>query len=145
MDKRVKHGMYGTRIYRIWAAMKRRCLNPNYHEYHLYGGRGIKVCNEWLGFVEFYKWAMNNGYKDDLSIDRINQDGNYEPNNCRWETCKRQANNRRSNLTIEYQGQTKPLKQWAEDLGLNYKMLYKRFKLGWEPEDAFNIPSGDAK
>lgn len=84
-----KHGMNQTKIYSIFHNMKDRCLNPNNHAYHNYGGRGISICNEWLeenGFISFYNWAINNGYKEGLSIDRINIEGNYEPNNCRWIT-----------------------------------------------------------
>lgn len=137
--------MWGTRIYRIWTAMKRRCSNPNYHEYYLYGGRGITYCDEWEEFEPFYEWAMASGYSDKLTLDRIDNDGNYTPSNCRWITIKKQCMNRRSNVMIEYEGETKPLKQWANDLDLNYKMLHKRHKLGWTPEEMFNTPSGGAR
>lgn len=89
------HNSTNTRLYRIYYSMKTRCYNPKHKAFHRYGGRGITVCNQWLDdFSSFKEWAVNNGYSDDLSIDRINNDGNYEPSNCRWATAKMQANNR---------------------------------------------------
>lgn len=90
-----KHGLYKTRPYRIWCGMKRRCYTPSVHNFNNYGGRGIKVCNEWQEFIPFYEWAMSNGYKEDLTLDRIDVNGNYEPSNCRWTTWSEQAKNKR--------------------------------------------------
>jgi hypothetical protein len=91
-----KHGKCGTRLYRIWRGLFKRCHNKNATDYANYGGRGIRVCDEWRDFMAFYKWAMDNGYKDDLTIERKDVNGNYEPGNCCWITKADQAKNRRS-------------------------------------------------
>ena len=134
-----KHGGKGTKLYEVWCSMKNRCNCPNTSHYIYYGGRGISVCDEWKSYPAFQKWALDNGYKDGLSIDRINNDGNYEPSNCRWVTQREQANNQRKTLKIEYMGKTKTLHEWAEYLGIQANTLYYRiYKLGWSVERAFN-------
>lgn len=92
--KSIKHGEWGTKLYFVWAGMKQRCTNPKQKHYDRYGGRGISVCEEWQTYEPFHKWAINAGYKEGLTIDRINNDGNYEPSNCRWVTIAEQQKNK---------------------------------------------------
>ena len=136
----MKHGMCGTRLYRIWGNIKGRCYCKSRREYKNYGGRGIKICDEWISnFQAFYDWAISNGYKDDLTIDRINVNGNYEPNNCRWITNKEQQCNRQYNRIISYNGKSKPLSKWAEEFDMCYKTLQKRVNK-WGVNRAFETP-----
>lgn len=128
--EKVKHGKRGTRIYSIWRNMKDRCFNKNEKAYPRYGGRGITVCEEWKEFLQFYDWSMSHGYADDLTLDRINNDGNYEPENCRWATMKEQANNRRNNSCLTYNGETKTLSEWADYIGIPYSRLEHRYNSG---------------
>lgn len=135
-----KNGLYKTRLHCIWQNMVQRCYNSNRHEYPNYGGRGICMCNEWRNdFKSFYDWSMSHGYADNLSIDRINGSGNYEPSNCRWATISQQNCNLRTNRIIAYNGESKPLSEWSKSLGINYKTLEKRVKK-WGIEKAFNTP-----
>lgn len=136
-----KHGMTGTKIHNTWLNMLQRCENPNSTSFHLYGERGIKVCDEWHDFQIFYKWASENGYKETLSIDRIDVNGNYEPDNCRWATIEQQANNKRTTRYVEYNGKNQSLSIWCKELGLKYKLIYGRLRKGWSVKDAFEIPS----
>ena len=134
-----KHNYSGSRLYRIWTNMKSRCYNVNFPKYKVYGGKGIKVCNEWLNsFISFKKWALTNGYKDSLTLDRINIQGDYAPENCRWATMKQQENNRTNNHLITYKGVTKTMKQWSEELGIPYNCLQMRLNTyGYSIEEAF--------
>lgn len=137
-------GMSNTRIYRCWNRMIHRCYNSNNKDFRHYGGRGISVCDEWLdktwGFTNFYHWAMTNGYTDDLTIDRIDVNGNYCPENCRWATILEQRNNMRSNVVLTYKGETHNLKQWADKLGLNYRAICLRYERGWSIKDILETP-----
>jgi hypothetical protein len=137
---KVKHGMAHTKIYRVYCRMKQRCYDQNVKEYKHYGGRGIKVCAEWLDdFMEFYKWATENGYKEGLTIDRKDVNGNYEPNNCMWVDRKAQNNNTRANRYITYNGETHTMAQWAEIKGLKLQTLANRLNIyGWDIERALN-------
>lgn len=140
--KNTKHGKYGTRPYRIWRSMKTRCYNPNHSWYKRYGGRGIAVCNEWRDdFMSFYNWAMSNGYQDDLTIDRIDNDKGYSPDNCRWISVKKQQNNRCSNRSITINGITKNVSEWCEYCGLPKSRVKERLRRGWTPEEAFGFKS----
>lgn len=124
-----KHGMKHTRIYSIWCGVKKRCNNPKCKNYNRYGGSGISICEEWNNnFMAFYEWSMKNGYKDSLTIDRIDSSKGYSPENCRWATRKEQNNNRRNNLKISYQGRTQTLKQWCDELNLKYELVRSRIK-----------------
>lgn len=122
-----------TRLYRIYNAMHRRCENPNNESYKNYGGRGISVCEQWsgkLGFFEFYKWSMENGYSDNLTIDRINNDKGYSPENCRWTTNEIQTNNRRCSIKFLYKGTQQTLSEIAKKENIKYQLLYSRIKKG---------------
>ena len=131
---KIKHGMATTRLYQCWADMKQRCNNPHNQFYARYGGRGITYCESWEDFEPFMQWALSNGYSDLLTLDRINNDGNYEPNNCRWTTPKIQANNTRRNHKLSYQGQTLTVSEWADYLGISYSCMLSRVRRGWSME-----------
>ena len=134
---RKTHGMSKTRIYNIWSKMLQRCYLKSNHAYSRYGGRGIIVCKEWHKFEPFYDWSIKHGYSGSLSIDRINNDGNYEPSNCRWATPKQQANNTRKNRLITFDGRTKTMIQWAREKGIKQSTLSMRInKYGWSVEKA---------
>lgn len=124
-----KHGKSHTQLYYVWQSMRKRCLNKKNKEYRLYGERGIKVCKEWLNdFQCFYIWAIQNGYKKGLSIDRINVNGNYEPNNCRWTTYKEQANNTRRNKYIEYLGNKITISNACKKIKIPVSTIYSKSK-----------------
>ena len=137
-----KHGLSQTRLYQTWYNMKRRCYNHKYREYENYGGRGIRICDEWLeDFVKFYEWAQSSGYNNSLTIDRKDVNGDYCPENCRWVTMRVQCNNKTDNHKITYNGETHTLSQWAEILDVNYHTLRSRINiLGWDAKRAFETP-----
>lgn len=128
------------RLHKIWESMHERCKYKKHMYYKDYGGRGITICSEWEEYLPFAKWARNNGYADNLTIDRIDVNGNYEPSNCRWVTMKEQHNNKRNNRIILYHGETYTLTQLAEKAGINKTTLKERLNLGWSIEDAVNRP-----
>ena len=125
--------------------MLQRCNNPNAHEYHNYGGRGIEVCDEWLNFETFERWAVDNGYDENAkrglcTLDRINTDGDYEPSNCRFVSMRTQQRNRRNNRLITYNGETRCMKEWADIAGIAYGTFQKRLASGWSMERAMTAP-----
>lgn len=142
IQRNTTHGLSDSRIYQIYADMKDRCYNSNSSCYKEYGGRGIEVCNKWLNsFENFYDWSMANGYKESLTIDRINVNGNYSPDNCRWSEQVEQQNNKRNNHLITYNGETKTLSEWAKELGIDRVTLSARINsYGWSVEKALTTP-----
>lgn len=130
------HGQKGTRLYRIWGGMKTRCFNKNDHTYKGYGARGITMTADWLDFSNFYDWARRTGYTDELTIERIDNNGDYEPGNCKWITLGEQARNRRSTTYIEFKGQKKSLSEWSEITGIGSATLHGRINRGWPVEAA---------
>jgi hypothetical protein len=143
--KRKYFDEYGcsSRLYNSWKHMKERCYNPKCHDYCHWGGRGITVCEAWRDeFLAFKEWALANGYKDGLTIDRIDNNGNYEPSNCRWATKKEQSNNRRSLHHLTYNGATKTITEWSRETGLNITTILMRLnKYKWSVEDTLKTPS----
>lgn len=128
------------RLYRIWRGMRGRCQNPNRPKYSIYGARGISVCHEWQSFANFHKWAVANGYQDDLTIDRIDNDGNYCPENCRWVTALEQNHNRSCTLKVLFLGETRTVSEVASITGVDYYLLRSRLKRGMDIEAAVTTP-----
>lgn len=131
----IKHNLCNHRLYGIWCNMKTRCTNPNSEYFYLYGGKGIEVCDEWKDFCSFYKWSMDNGYADNLTIDRINNDGNYCPENCRWVTNIEQQNNTSRNHIIEYLNNKYTMKQFSDKYNISYGSLKQDLKKGKSIEE----------
>lgn len=133
------HGLSKSRLHSIWRKMKDRCNNPRASNFYNYGGRGIKICDEWYNdFMVFHSWANNNGYEDDLSIERNDVNGNYEPSNCKWINKSAQSRNKRSTIYAEINGVKKPLIEWAEQFGIPYKTIHSRWYRGWKELDLIN-------
>ena len=124
----------------IYHWMIQRCYNPNHDEYKNYGKRGIVVCDEWQTYPPFEKWSLENGYNDKLSIDRIDVNGNYSPDNCRWATNREQNLNKRTNHFVEFNGKTQTVQEWGEELGIKPNTLIYRLRRGWSVEDALTRP-----
>ena len=135
------HGLSKHRLYSIYKNMKQRCYNKNRPDYQRYGGKGVRICKEWLDdFKTFYDWAYENGYSDGLSIDRIDVDGNYEPSNCRWVDDKTQARNRTNNRLVKIDGKVKTVSEWVKLLKLPQSTVRSRISRGWSPKKALITP-----
>lgn len=129
------------RLYTIWSQMKNRCYNSNTDTYKHYGGRGISMCDEWKNdYMSFYTWAITNGYRDDLTIDRIDNDGNYCPENCRWADAVTQQNNTRHNRKLTLNGKTQTIAEWIRELHIKYGVLEHRVHRGWSDERILTTP-----
>jgi len=126
------HGLSKNILYSVMYSIKNRCYNKNEPSYKYYGKRGIIICNEWKNnFISFYNWAINNGYKKGLTIDRIDVNGNYEPNNCRWITIQEQQKNKRNTVYIKYNRQIHTLEEWAKITKIPQKTLHQRYYDNW--------------
>lgn len=140
-ENKLKHGDSFSKLYGVWHCMKQRCYCKTYRNYCDWGGRGITVCDEWKNdYRAFKKWAMENGYKEGLSIDRINNNGNYEPKNCRWTTPLEQANNRRNSKHLMYNGEEHSVVEWAKIMGIDREIIYHRLSAGWSIEKTLTTP-----
>lgn len=136
------HGCSKTRLFEVWDSMKDRCNKPAHRAYARYGGRGIRVCAEWDNdFACFKEWAEKSGYKEGLSLDRIDNNGNYEPSNCRWATRQEQANNRCSNRYVTINGVTKTCAEWYRGAGISKELFHARLRVG-VTGDALLLPPG---
>lgn len=135
------HGGYANNepLYTVWLGIRKRCLSSKSTRYADYGGRGIAICEQWAdSYAAFREWSLNHGYQKGLSIDRIDVDGDYSPDNCRWVDNLTQQNNRRCNINVTYQNQTHTLKEWSRIRNINYQTLYRRYKLGWDTPKLLN-------
>lgn len=139
---RKTHGMGKTSEYSIWSMMKDRCVNPNSTAFSYYGGRGIRVCDRWLESFENFFEDMGKRPSKKHQLDRIDNDGDYSPENCQWRTVKQQHRNKRNNVWIEFDGKKKILSDWAREYGLAPKVLHGRISLGWSMERALTEPVG---
>lgn len=129
-----------SRLYSIWHGMKCRCNTKTSGSYNRYGKRGVRVCEEWNNdFIPFYNWAIENGYSDGLTIDRIDTNGDYKPSNCRWVDYIVQANNRRTSVYLSYNGETHTVSEWSRILNVKNSVIYRRRKKGWSDEEIISI------
>lgn len=144
IERETIHGQSKTRLFKIWKGMRKRCNNPNDRVYKFYGGRGIKVCKEWDDFMAFHDWAYQNGYDDTATghactIDRIDSNGDYCPENCRWADVEMQHSNTRRNHYITIDGETKMMRDWSRTSGVSMSTIIRRLESGWSEKDAVFI------
>lgn len=141
-EQNTSHGESKTRLYSIWFDMRKRCENEKHWAFKRYGGRGITVCEEWRAYEQFSAWAKNNGYAENLTIDRIDNSMEYSPANCRWVDRTTQARNRSSNVTYTHNGKTLTIPEWSELTGITPSTLYSRLtRYGWTVEKALTTPA----
>jgi hypothetical protein len=136
-----KHGESKTALYYRWKNIKQRCFNSKNPEWKNYGNRNITICNEWENdYTKFRDWALANGYKPELQIDRIDNNGNYEPNNCRWVNQSINQNNKRNNYFVTYMGTKKTITEWAKIVGIHRDTIDHRIQKGWSVKKTFETP-----
>lgn len=138
----ITHGESNSRLYNLWCAMKNRCYNKKMRMYYNYGGRGITVCDEWRNSYEAFRdWAYANGYNDTLTLDRIDNNSGYSPENCKWSTQKEQNRNKRNNVLLTYNGETKTAQEWSEIVGIKAHTIFARIHdYGYTDEEALTLP-----
>lgn len=143
-ETKTKHGYKGTITYHSWCSMKARCYNKNHDRYHMYGGKGIVVCDRWMdkdnGFINFLT-DMGERPSTEYSIERLDNSGNYEPENCKWATATEQTRNRKITIKLTYNGKTQTLMEWAQEVNIRYSTLRERYHYGWTAEQILNIPA----
>lgn len=135
------HGLSKNPLYAVWTMMKQRCSNPKCKDYKWYGAKGIKVCPEWLSFKSFYDWSIANGYREGLTIERIDINADYFPQNCKWITNEEQATNRSTTHYLNYNGETHSVTEWSIRLGIPRTTISNRVRLGWSIERTLSTPS----
>lgn len=136
----IKHGGSGTPLYNVWKSMRQRCNNSKSHAYRWYGMDGVKICEEWDNFANFREWALKNGYKSGLTIDRVNSHGPYSPENCRWVTIQEQQKNKRNVLKFLYLGDLYTVDTFCDKFGISKAMFYDRKHKGWSLNQIATTP-----